>query len=721
MKLLLWSCSFHPSIGGIETVTGILAREFVTAGHEVTVITRTVAGPEDPTQFPFKVVRKPSTLRLLRLVGACDVFVHCHLSLKAAVPMLLFRRPWLVAYHTWYPNNGLRGLLRNLLVSRFALNVACSTAIAQYTDPKCMVIPNPYDDRIFTRSSESVRDTELLFVGRLIREKGVHVLLEALSLLGEQGMRPHLTVVGHGPDSEYLAGKSRELGLTDQVTFVGPKLGPELAAILNRHECVVVPSLWREPFGVVALEAIACGCIVVGSEGGGLKEAIGPCGLTFPNGDAPALANTLRQLLSAPETWPAYREQAASHLRSHTPAAVATVYLEAINRVRALGPVGREVTASQQKAAQAPDANSRPPDRLKILLWSCSFDPAIGGLETMAAILARELTARGQEVTVITRTTVPTAHSSVHNYAVVRNPSWLQLIRLVAACDVFVHNHLSLKVAYPLLLFRRPWFVVYHCLYPTSGLRGWLQPHLARSALNFACSNSLAKVARPQCRVILNAYDDRIFRKSASATRGRELIFVGRLILGKGVQLLLETLRVLRQEGLRPRLSVVGTGPDSDYLMARSVELGLSDQVDFVGRRSGRELAAILNDHQILIAPSLVHEAFGIVALEAIACGCVVVGSEGGGLREAIGPCGVTFPSGDVPALAGILRDFLRSPETLSQFRQFSDAHLRKHSSDAIASAYLEEIRSVAQRKGNHHHPMPAGSRSSDRADMSSR
>jgi glycogen synthase len=724
MKILLWSCSFYPSIGGIETVTEILAREFAGLGHEVTVLTRTVTTEPEPEHFPFKVVRKPSALHLLRLVAHCDVFVHSHLSLKVAFPLLLFRRPWLVAYHTWYPNTGLRGWLRPL-VSRFALNVACSRAVAEYTDSECLVIPNAYDDRTFRKIPESKRDRELVFVGRLIRDKGVHVLLDALSLLADEGIRPRLTVVGQGSDSEYLAGKSSELGLTRQVTFIGAKSGPELAAILNRHKFVVVPSLWREPFGIVALEAIACGCIAIGSEGGGLSEAVGPCGLTFPNGDAPALANVLRRLLQSPETWPAYREAAADHLRSHTPMAVAAAYLDAINRVRTSGPaLARSgIVASRRRAPQqaANTGSYRRETPIRILLWSCSFDPNIGGLETMAEILAREFTSMGQHVTVITRTAECKTQAAGYPFAIVRNPSCIQLFRLVAACDVFVHNHLSLKVAYPLLFFRRPWIVVYHCLYPTSGMRGWLQPHLARFALNFACSNSLASLARPECRVIPNAYDDRIFRKSPAATRGRELIFVGRLIMDKGVQLLLDALILLRATGLRPALTVVGGGADSNYLERKSVELGLTDQVAFVGKRSGRDLAAILNDHRILVVPSIVHEAFGIVALEAIACGCVVVGSEGGGLKEAIGPCGVTFPSGDVPALAKTLKHLLVSPETLPQYTQSADDHLRKHTSTAVANAYLDVIGSVTRGGRIRGNLGPADSLDSARADASSR
>jgi glycosyltransferase involved in cell wall biosynthesis len=101
---------------------------------------------------------------------------------------------------------------------------------------------------------------------------------------------------------------------------------------LNRHRILVVPSRWPEPFGIVALEAIACGCVVVGSAGGGLSEAIGPCGLTFPNGDGAALAHVLRELLGNPERVAELGTGGASHLARFSPSAVAKRYLEEMGK-----------------------------------------------------------------------------------------------------------------------------------------------------------------------------------------------------------------------------------------------------------------------------------------------------------------------------------------------------------------------------------------------------
>jgi glycosyltransferase involved in cell wall biosynthesis len=101
--------------------------------------------------------------------------------------------------------------------------------------------------------------------------------------------------------------------------------------LLNQHRILVVPSRWPEPFGIVAVEAIACGCVVVGSVEGGLPEAIGPCGLTFPNGETEALAGVLQQLLTNPNKLAALRANAAAHLAQFNRTHVARLYLDAMS------------------------------------------------------------------------------------------------------------------------------------------------------------------------------------------------------------------------------------------------------------------------------------------------------------------------------------------------------------------------------------------------------
>jgi glycosyltransferase involved in cell wall biosynthesis len=164
-------------------------------------------------------------------------------------------------------------------------------------------------------------------MGRLVSDKGCDLLLRALSLLKGDGVRPTVSIIGDGAELPALKCMVDELGLSHQVVFLGALRegrGREVA----RHRIMVIPSRWAEPFGLVALEGLASGCVIAGSSAGGLPEAVGPCGVLFPNGDVEAMASALKDLL----TLPALREElisnSARHLRSFEPEFVAKKYLD---------------------------------------------------------------------------------------------------------------------------------------------------------------------------------------------------------------------------------------------------------------------------------------------------------------------------------------------------------------------------------------------------------
>lgn len=333
MKILLDSPAFYPSIGGLETTVALRAEGLRRRGHEVMVTTTTAhAGPEP---FAFPVVRRPSPRRLLALTRWCTVYYQANLSLKRSWPLLLVRRPWVVSHHSWVCRTDGRiawqDRLKRRLIRRADASLAVSTALAEDLGPETRVLADPYDDRRFRRLPEIAKDRELAFLGRLVSDKGAELLLAALAELRAGGLEPRLTILGEGPERPALERQAGELGLSAQVTFRGRVTGEAVVEELNRHSILVVPSRYREPFGIVALEALACGCAVVGSAGGGLPEAIGPGGRTFENGDAGALAATLRGLLTEPAQAAALVAGAREHLARHTVDAV-TRELEAALR-----------------------------------------------------------------------------------------------------------------------------------------------------------------------------------------------------------------------------------------------------------------------------------------------------------------------------------------------------------------------------------------------------
>lgn len=340
MRVLLHSTAFAPRLGGQETFAALLAGGLAARGDEVVVLTETPLdeGPADEREArPYRVVRRPRWRERLGWVRWCQVFFQANVSLRGLWPLLLVPRPWVVSHHSWYCRTDGRiawqDRLKRRLVHRAAASIAVSRAVARDLDTGTVVIGNPYRDDLFRTLPGFERDRELIFVGRLVSDKGADVLLDALGRLArEGGPRPRLTLVGDGPEAPALRRQVAELDLAGQVSFVGVRTGGALVDVLNRHRILVVPSRYHEPFGIVALEGIACGCAVVGSAGGGLPEAMGSCGLTFPNGDADALARVLARLLAGPQELAALRQGAEEHLARHRVGPVVEAYRRQLER-----------------------------------------------------------------------------------------------------------------------------------------------------------------------------------------------------------------------------------------------------------------------------------------------------------------------------------------------------------------------------------------------------
>jgi len=175
----------------------------------------------------------------------------------------------------------------------------------------------------------SPADRLILFVGRIEPLKGIDTLLEAFSILNKESVlhshRLCLAVIGGEPDVTQeqmtaemarLRSLSASLGLADLVTFLGRRDQDSLPYYYSASEAVVVPSHY-ESFGLVALEAMACGRPVVASETGGLAYLVrdGETGFHIPAGDAASLAERLRELLEDSELRERLGRQAAEYAR----------------------------------------------------------------------------------------------------------------------------------------------------------------------------------------------------------------------------------------------------------------------------------------------------------------------------------------------------------------------------------------------------------------------
>jgi glycosyltransferase involved in cell wall biosynthesis len=140
------------------------------------------------------------------------------------------------------------------------------------------------------------------YVGRLVEQKGVDLLLEALA--GLAGVW-RAYILGNGPQREALQAQARRLGLGDRVSFDPWIPSAGMSTYYRQLDALVVPSRtrpnWKEQFGRVLIEAMACGVPVVGADSGEIPHVIGDAGLVFPEGQAEALRADLSRLLGDPD------------------------------------------------------------------------------------------------------------------------------------------------------------------------------------------------------------------------------------------------------------------------------------------------------------------------------------------------------------------------------------------------------------------------------------
>ncbi|MGH2541687.1 MAG: glycosyltransferase family 4 protein [Ardenticatenaceae bacterium] len=141
------------------------------------------------------------------------------------------------------------------------------------------------------------------YAGRLVVEKGLHVLLEALGRLADEPAW-RCEIRGSGPLRAALEEQARALGIADRVCLRPPLRSTEMPGFYQQIDVLVLPSLtrpnWKEQFGRVIIEAMASGNVVVGSRSGEIPHVIGDAGLLTPEGDAASLSQALRRLLADP-------------------------------------------------------------------------------------------------------------------------------------------------------------------------------------------------------------------------------------------------------------------------------------------------------------------------------------------------------------------------------------------------------------------------------------
>ncbi len=329
MKILFISYTFHPAVGGIESSAQLLLREFKQRNCQIVVVTHTPLR-ENHELSGFDIHRRPTLSTQLQLARWADIIYHHNPAFSFWIPFLS-KRPIVFSIHTWVTRTDGRiswkDRLKQKVLSRYPC-IANSRATAAHLPGPSTVIENAYDDEIFTNQTPWNQRNGAAFVGRLVSDKGVPTVLEAIAKAKQQGLSMPFKIIGSGPDQEELQEQSDRLGIGDEVVFLG-RLDPEqINAELNQVKYLLVPSKWAEPFGIVALEGIASGCIPIGTNQGGLVDAIGKCGPLFDKDQSDQLAKLLIDLETHPNLVEEFRKHHPDHLNTHSPRGVADQYLK---------------------------------------------------------------------------------------------------------------------------------------------------------------------------------------------------------------------------------------------------------------------------------------------------------------------------------------------------------------------------------------------------------
>ncbi|GAB4438847.1 MAG: glycosyltransferase family 4 protein [Anaerolineae bacterium] len=185
------------------------------------------------------------------------------------------------------------------------------------------------------------------YVGRLVEEKGLEILLHAARKLQGPWM---LQILGDGPDRKRLEQMAQWLGIAPRVTFDHKLPSGHLPHYFSGLDVLVLPSVsranWKEQFGRVLIEAMACDVITVGARSGAIPEVMGDAGLTFAEGDAEDLQRQLQRLLEDVPLREELRQKGRQRITGrYTQAAIAGHTVEVYRQLMGLSeprPIGFE-------------------------------------------------------------------------------------------------------------------------------------------------------------------------------------------------------------------------------------------------------------------------------------------------------------------------------------------------------------------------------------------
>jgi D-inositol-3-phosphate glycosyltransferase len=349
--------------GGQNVHVESLARSLARAGHEVTVYTR-----RDSADLPDRVTMTDGVVvehldagparplpkdELLPLVGELGTalkarldadLVHAHFWMSGLAALAATRGSGIPVVQTFHALGVTKRRFQGAQDTSPAARVRMERALARTVDrivatstdevtelvrmgaarDRISVVPSGVDVEHFTPdgpiAAKGARP-RLLCVGRLVPRKGVDTVIRALAAVPDAELviagGPDPEGLGADPEAQRLSRLAAQLGVADRVRLIGAVPRPDLPALLRSADLVVCAP-WYEPFGIVPLEAMACGVPVVATAVGGFLDTVvdGATGALVPPRRPDRLAAVLRRLLAEPFWRDAYGAAGVDRVRA---------------------------------------------------------------------------------------------------------------------------------------------------------------------------------------------------------------------------------------------------------------------------------------------------------------------------------------------------------------------------------------------------------------------
>ena len=329
MNILVESRSFHPNIGGLEMMAEGLSRAWQHQGHDVCIMTETLLEEKDEI-VDLEVMRQPSRKQWFSKLRQADVFFQNGVSLNSLPLSILANTPVVFRHPNFLRGNSWKSRLKRWS-TLLGYNIASCRAVEKQILGNSTVVPNTFRP-VFDRIDEAIDNEDregLLAVGRLTNVKSMYVAIEALHLLHKRGIYQTLLICGDGPKRPHLESLVEKYELQNYVTFNGWTEPVELAELYTHAEVALIPSGY-EPFGIVALEAAACGTPIVATNVGGLPESVGPCGVLTEKSNPEAFARGIERVLR-PEVRKRIQKKMPGHVDKHRISTISHKYMDALH------------------------------------------------------------------------------------------------------------------------------------------------------------------------------------------------------------------------------------------------------------------------------------------------------------------------------------------------------------------------------------------------------